>query len=675
MQSKRITKYMTLFTISMAVILFSASIGPNNVSFAESPPDDKHAPDKLLVKFKPNVAKSSQDQILKENNAKQVHEISKINLKVLSVPSNALEKIKSQLEKHPLVEYVEPDYYFEPTETIPNDELFSLQWHHENLKSSSAWGISTGSPNAPIAILDSGIDKDHPDLSQKILRGYNFYDNTSDVTDFCGHGTLVAGVAAAQTDNSIGVAGVAWENPIMPIKITKPDCWGTYSAIIEGIIYAADNGARVANISYLIFNGEAITDAAKYLHDQGGVVVASAGNTGKFEDYEDSPYIISVGATDVNNNVVSFSSKGPYVDFVAPGLNIYTTTNGGGYAPVSGTSFSAPIASGVIALLYSHDQTLSSPQVYEILKNSSTDSGEPGRDYEYGWGIINPVLALSEIETISDDTIPPEITVPLDITQSATATHLSDGGTAVSFSASAEDNVDGLIIPTCTEDSEDLFQLGVTSVTCTAIDTAGNISSEIFSISMEDNTKPEVQFVNIQEEQTLTDIESIHVEAFDNVGISKVEFYIDGKLVDATTSDNFLFTLDTKNYLDGQHVIKAKAYDTSLNQNEVTANVGINNVHKELPIIEIRNISENETIKGSKKIQINVENFDGDSGVQILIDGNVKKVLTTSPYQFHLNSNKITPGGHIITAQIVYDGIVYEDSVKFFIEQSKKNQK
>ena len=592
MQSKRITKNMSVFTILVTVILFSAAIGQNNVSFAESPPDLTHATDKLLVKFKPNVAKSSQDQVLKENNAKQIHEISEIKLKVLSVSSNSLEKIKSQLEKHPLVEYVEPDYYFEPAETIPDDELFSLQWHHENLKMFNAWDISTGSPNVPIAILDSGIDKDHPDLQQKILPGYNFYDDTSDVTDFCGHGTMVAGVAAAQTDNSIGVAGVAWENPIMPIKITKPDCWGSYSAIIEGIIYAADNGAKVANISYLIFNGEAITDAAKYMHDQGGVVVASAGNTGKFEDYEDSPYIISVGATDVNNNIVSFSSKGPYVDFTAPGLSIYTTTNGGEYSTVSGTSFSAPIASGVIALLYSHDQTLSSPQVYEILKNSSIDSGEPGRDYEYGWGIIDPVSALSEIETINVDTIPPE-----------------------------------------------------------------------------------VQFVNIQEGQTLTDVEFIQVETFDNVGVSKVEFYIDGKLFTSTTNDNLLFTLDTKNYLDGQHTIKAKAYDTSLNQKSVSHLVLVKNTHQTLPTIEIENISENETIRGSKKIQINVENFNGDSGVQILIDGNVKKVLTTSPYQFHINSNKITPGNHVITAQIVYDGIVYEDSVSFVTEQSKKNKK
>jgi len=246
----------------------------------------------------------------------------------------------------------------------------------------------------------------------------------------------------------------------------------------------------------------------------------------------------------------------------------------------------------VIALLYSHDQTLSSPQVYEILKNSSTDSGEPGRDYEYGWGLIDPVSALSEIETINVDTIPPE-----------------------------------------------------------------------------------VQFVNIQEGQTLTDIESIHVEAFDNVGILKVEFYIDGKLVSSIPNDNFFFVLDTKNHLDGQHVIKVKAYDTSLNQKSTSKLVLVKNTHQTLPTIEIENILENETIKRSKKIQVNVENFDGDSGVKILIDGNVKKVLTTSPYQFHLNSNKITPGNHIITAQIVYEGIVYEDSVSFVTEQSKKNKK
>ena len=145
MTHKKITRNKILFVLSLSTILFSVAGIHNNLSYAEPDPDYTHAPDKLLVKFKKNVAQSSQDQILKENNAKQIHEIPKIKLKVLSIPSNSLEKIESKLQKHPLVEYVERDYYFEPSEVIPNDELYSLQWHHENLRMSNAWNISTGS--------------------------------------------------------------------------------------------------------------------------------------------------------------------------------------------------------------------------------------------------------------------------------------------------------------------------------------------------------------------------------------------------------------------------------------------------------------------------------------------------------------------------------------------------
>jgi hypothetical protein len=247
--------------------------------------------------------------------------------------------------------------------------------------------------------------------------------------------------------------------------------------------------------------------------------------------------------------------------------------------------------SGVIALLYSHDETLSSTQVYEILKNSSVDLGDPGHDVKFGWGKIDAFAALSEIENFDVDNIPPE-----------------------------------------------------------------------------------VQILNIQEGQTLIDVESIHIAANDNVGIKKVNLYIDGKLIDTVTDDNLIFSLDTKKYLDGQHVIKVEAFDTSLNQSETSLLVVVKNAHQTLPTIKIENISENEVIQGSKKVQINVENYNEESKIQILIDGKLEKILGKS-LQFNLNSNKIATGNHVITAQIVYEGIVFEDSVSFIVEKSNKGQK
>ena len=523
------------------MILFATSILPDAQANSES----NYAPDKLLVKFKPNIAPSQQDIIIKENNAKKIKEISQIDLKILSVPSHSLEKIKLKLQNHPLIEYVEPDYYLEATETIPDDVFFSHQWYHENLKSTSAWDISTGSPNIPIAILDSGIDSTHPDLSQKIISGYNFYDNTPDVTDFCGHGTKVAGVAAAHSNNYVGISGVAWENPIMPIKITNPDCKGSYSAMIDGIIYAADNGARVANISYLIFNGDAITDAAKYMHDKGGVVVASAGNTGQLENYADNPYIISIGGTDQNDNVLYFSSSGPYVDFVAPGIKVLTTVNEGTYSESTGTSFSAAIASGVIALLYSNDPTLTSPQVYELLKNSSIDLGVPGHDYESGWGKIDPVSALSGIYAINVDDISPEITVPSTITQSASSTHFVDGGTSVSFSVSSIDNVDGSIPTSCSHSSGSLFPLGTTTITCSAEDSSENVSSASFDVIVIDDILPEITLKGSN--PYVIEYGSVYTDpgatAFDGQeGNISSDILVDSTLVDTSIPGDYLVT-------------------------------------------------------------------------------------------------------------------------------------
>ncbi len=348
--------------ILAGILLASFTVAQIDFAFAEKNTPDKFAPDRLLIKFKKDVSENKKKDILAENQASEIAEISQIGVKILKVPEHALEKVESAFRNNAAVEFVEKDYLLEPT-AIPNDPSFSNQWYLTTIKAPEAWDITTGSSSIPIAILDSGVDPTHPDLQGKLISGYNFFNNNNDWSDVCGHGTKVAGSAAAITNNGIGVAGVAQNNPIIPIRITDTNCWGYYSAMAQGIVYAADLGAKAANISFRIFNGDTLTSAAKYMYDRGGWVVASGGNTGKFENYSENPYIISVSATYVSDGITSFSSQGPYIDFAAPGSSIYTTKLGGTYAYTSGTSFSSPITAGVIALLFSNNPSMSSAQV------------------------------------------------------------------------------------------------------------------------------------------------------------------------------------------------------------------------------------------------------------------------------------------------------------------------
>lgn len=241
-------------------------------------------------------------------------------------------------------------------------------------------------------MLDSGVDLEHPDLAGKVLPGYNFYDNNCDVRDVSGHGTAVAGVAAAATNNSVGVAAIGWHCSILPVRVTDPNGYTSYSLLAKGLTYAADRGAKVAVVSFGIFGGQDLSSAAKYFMDKGGLVVASGGNTGSYCDDPDNPYIVSVSGTTSDDR--SWGTYGPYIDLSAPCSAIYTTINGGGYGNVGGTSFSAPLTAGLIGLIFSANPSLAPNQVEQILKSTAVDLGDPGYDVYYGWGRINASKAL-----------------------------------------------------------------------------------------------------------------------------------------------------------------------------------------------------------------------------------------------------------------------------------------
>ena len=313
-------KFLCLAILLSIIIITSSIASAPHPAFADANILTKHAPDRLLVKFKASISDPAQHAILAKNKASRYDEIPQINVKIIKVPENSLDAVEAALRKNPDVDYVEKDYLFEPA-ILSNDQYLSKQWHLPKIAAPSAWDIGKGD-GISIAILDTGVDPTHPDLKSKLLAGYNFYDNNNNWSDVCGHGTAVAGTAAATTNNLIGVAGVAWESKILPIRITDTRCYGYYSTMAKGIVFASDKGARVANISFLIFDGSVLRDAAKYMYNKGGWVVAAGGNTGSFVNSNDNPYIISVGATGSTDQITTFSTYGPYIDFAAPGSGI-----------------------------------------------------------------------------------------------------------------------------------------------------------------------------------------------------------------------------------------------------------------------------------------------------------------------------------------------------------------
>jgi len=557
------------------VLIVSIILGPVVFSdvYAEEKVPEKYVPDRLLIKFKKDVSSTEKDKLLKENGASVLAEIKQIDVKLIKVPEQALEKVQAAFAKNSAVEYVEKDYIFEPV-AIPNDPYYPNQWHLPAINAPVAWDITKGS-SIPIAILDTGVDPNHPDLKNKLTLGYNFYNNNNDWSDVCGHGTAVAGSAAAISNNGLGVSGVAWNNPIIPIKITDTNCYGYYSAMINGIVYAADKGARVANISFQIFNGASLNSAAQYMNNHGGWVVAAAGNTGVLENYSDNPYIISVGATSSNGLVTSFSSYGPFVDFAAPGSSVYTTRNGGTYGYASGTSFASPIVAGVVGLVISNNPSMTSQQVYDSLKNSAVDKGTAGRDNYYGWGLVDAYGAVSQNSPPPPiDSTPPivSITAPSDGSTINGLTTVSVDATDNVAVGSVQLYVNGVLHSEKTSspysfsvDSKNLPS-GSNILKAKAFDSSNNFNEDAITVLVEVNyVPPSISITNPVNGATISGRVKITALPSNFVTTPSVKFFIDGVLKSTDSSSPYEYLWNTKGQSAGSHTITAQAFDQSGN--------------------------------------------------------------------------------------------------------------
>jgi thermitase len=321
------------------------------------------------------------------------------------------------LQALPGVRYVEPNYLYYAFAT-PNDPGYGRQWALPKIQANLAWDIWQPQAVRYIAIIDTGIEYTHSDLVNKFRRrsdgqvyGYNFVRNTTNANDDNGHGTHVAGIAAAQINNGVGIAGVAAWNPgvpdynqyvqLMPVKVLDASGSGSLTNVARGITWAADNGAHVLNLSLGASTGaQALADAVDYAWNRGCLLVVAAGNSGSSSPTYPAYYTncIAVAATDSSDQLASFSQWGSWVDIAAPGVGIYSTYRRNNYRTLDGTSMACPHVAGAATLVWSHAPSLTNQQLRTILE-TNVDPYQPyaGRTIGANAGRVNVYRALQAV--------------------------------------------------------------------------------------------------------------------------------------------------------------------------------------------------------------------------------------------------------------------------------------
>jgi len=401
-------------------ILIACGLLVANAALAAKPDQAKG---QILVKFKSGADAAGLDKLKNNFGASKSGDIAGLGTYIVDVPEAKKAEILKQLANNPNVEYAEPDYI---ATVFTNDTYFANQWGLNNtgqtinkavgtidadIDAPEAWSAA-GTNSVLVAVLDTGVDQNHVDLAGKITLNKNFTTSRT-VDDNYGHGTHVAGIIAAKTGNGTGVAGVCPNCKIMNVKVLDDKGSGQYSWIANGIKYAADNGAKVINMSLGGTAGsQTLADAIAYAANKGVVIVAAAGNNGRNALNYPAAYAQCIAVASTNNKDIksTFSNYGStWVDIAAPGEYIYSTTpnhtstlNRSGYpknyAYLSGTSMASPMVAGVAGLVFGSLGNNTEDEVVRAQIESNTDAiAGTGSYWQYGRVNAAKSLGMSEI--------------------------------------------------------------------------------------------------------------------------------------------------------------------------------------------------------------------------------------------------------------------------------------
>ncbi len=498
----------------------------------------EYAPDRVLVKFKPWVEEILRSELLESLGAEVEEVLGALSLERIKVLQGiGVDEVVAALQASPLVETASPDFIYRAV-MMPNDPNFSYQWHLDNsvyggIHMKEAWDLETGDPSVVVAVVDTGVAYEDygdyrraPDLAgTSFVAGYDFANGDSHPNDDNCHGTHVTGTIAQSTNNNTGVAGVAFGCSVMPVKVLDSDGAGSLFDIAQGIIYAADNGADVINLSLGASSDYGVMlQAVAYAYNKGVTVVCASGNNnGPLlypAAYDD--YCIAVGATRYDETRASYSNYGSSLDLVAPGGDVSVDQNGDNYGDgvlqqtfnpdtqdpsdfaywfFQGTSMATPHVAGVAALLISKSGASDPDYIRDVLEVSAEDKGASGRDNYYGYGLVDAAAALRALSPVitavspSSGQVGEEVTIAgISFGDSREASYVSFGVTEVtgylgwsdrSIRVKVPEGISGLsrITVTTSLGTSEQWAFGVVP-TLTGIDPAsGAVAGQVVSLT------------------------------------------------------------------------------------------------------------------------------------------------------------------------------------------------
>ncbi|MBA3470754.1 MAG: S8 family serine peptidase [Herpetosiphonaceae bacterium] len=373
--------------------------------------DAPAVPGQFVVKFKAGKANRQSD--IDSLGATLVQDIPGLDMQVLefaAAKNNPGRESKlaalTALKHNPNIEFAEPNYIYTVNYT-PNDTSLGSQWAWNRIQAPQAWDVTQGSASTVIAVVDTGIQLNHPDLDAKIVAGYDYVSNDTNASDGNGHGTHVAGSAAAETNNSTGGAGTCPNCKLMPVRVLDNNGSGTLANVASGINFAANNGAKVINLSLGGGGSTALQNAVDYAWGKGVFLACAAGNSNTSSTssaypgaYSNCFAVASTTSTDARS---SFSNYGSWVEVAAPGSSIYSTWINSGYNTINGTSMASPHVAGLAGLLAS--QGLTNSQIRDRI--CSTADKITGTGSTWTCGRINAYKAVSGTVTPPPPPPPP----------------------------------------------------------------------------------------------------------------------------------------------------------------------------------------------------------------------------------------------------------------------------
>lgn len=405
-----------VFAILTIFLLVTTSIAVDAIGSQLMHEHGEFVPNEIIIGFD-NITSHVLSDIEKSGGV-VLEQILALNAVRVYVPSSREEAFVAAMKSKPRVKYVERNYIYTAVH-IPNDPYWNDQWGMRIIQADSAWDIHKGKSSVIVAIIDTGIEYTHEDLSEcYVPMGYDWVNDDNDPMDDVGHGTHCAGIAAAIMDNSIGVVGVA-QVSLMAEKVLSR-YGGTADDVAQGILHAAQAGAKVISMS---FGGPASkmvgSACALAWYGFGSILVGAAGNDNISTPVYPAAYpeVIAVSATDRYDEKASYSNYGDWIELSAPGGDgeehdwILSTYLDNQYVWKCGTSMAAPHVSGLAALVWSYNYSFTNQQVREHLRNTADDLGDLGKDPYYGYGRINAYRALDELGPPGPPDDPPECSI------------------------------------------------------------------------------------------------------------------------------------------------------------------------------------------------------------------------------------------------------------------------